>query len=488
MSSSSLLPFGSAANIANAIRNGFLSSREALEHFIGRLDSHNASLNAVVTLRLDEARAEADAADRARQRGGIMGPLHGVPMTVKESFRLAGTPTTWGLEKFAHSIPTDDAVAVRRLKEAGAVIFGKTNVPVLLADWQTFNPVYGTTNNPWDVARSPGGSSGGAAAAIAAGLTGLELGTDIGASIRNPAHYCGVYGHKPTFGIVSQSGHALPDVVSEPDMGVIGPLARSASDLALVLGVISGPADIANRGWRLDLPAPRKTELSAFRVAFLFDAPNAPVDTEVAQQLQKLADFLRDSGVQVTENAWPNFDRDEMYRLYVRLLRSTTSRNHTSAEVLRFREEVGTRFADTDDYWWLAREAAAMGHRDWLLLNELRHRIRMKWAAFFQDFDVLVCPAASTTAVTHDHSLPRHERRITINGEPVQSIHQMFWASMATLAYLPATVAPIGVGNSGLPVGVQIIGAQYDDHTTIEFARLLETQYQAFTAPPAFAA
>jgi amidase len=366
------------------------------------------------------------------------------------------------------------------------VIFGKTNVPAWLSDWQTFNPIYGVTNNPWDLGRAPGGSSGGSAAALAAGLTALEVGSDIGASIRNPAHYCGVYGHKPTYGIATLSGHALPQLVSERDLSVIGPLARSAGDLAVALDVIAGPDDIGAAAWRLQLPPPRRKELRDFRVAFVFDAPRAPVDAEVGARLRVLADFLRRAGARVDDDCWPAFDRDEMYRLYVRLLRAATARQFSADEVQRFRQEVGTELGDSDDYWQLTREGAAIGHRDWLWLNELRHRLRLQWNAFFDTYDVFLCPAASTTAVAHDHSLPRHERRITVNGQALRAVDQLFWASMATLAYLPATVAPIGLGRSGLPVGVQIIGAQYDDRTTIEFARRLEREFQAFTPPPAY--
>ncbi|MGD9764034.1 MAG: amidase [Candidatus Binatia bacterium] len=483
-----VLPFGSASDIAAAIRRGDLGSREALEHFIARVQKYNGALNAVVALRLEEARAEASAADRRRENGEPLGPLHGVPMTIKESFRLAGTPTTWGLSEFARSVPTEDALAVQRLKRAGAVIFGKTNVPPLLADWQTFNPIYGVTNNPWDASRSPGGSSGGSAAAVAAGLTAVELGSDIGASIRNPAHYCGIYGHKPTFGVISPAGHALPEMVSERDMSVIGPLARSARDLALMLDVIAGPDLIGARAWRLDLPPPRHRDLRDFRIGLILELSNHPVDAEVVDRLRRLAEFLRGRGARVVEHAWPDFDPDEMYRLYVRLLRAATSRSHSAAEVRSFREAVGTELSDSGDYWHLARQGAAMAHRDWLLLNELRHRIRLKWAAFFADYDVLLCPPASTTAFPHDHSLPRHERQIAINDQPAPSIDQLFWASMATLAYLPATVAPIGAGSSGLPVGVQIIGAQYEDRTTIEFAHLLEREFHAFTPPSRYRA
>ena len=257
-------PFASATRVAALIRRRRGGALEQLNATLQRVAALNPRINAVIALRVDAARKEARAIDRALARGEKQGPLAGVAMTVKESFNVAGLPTTWGLEEYKGRPVAEDALSVRRLKAAGAVIFGKTNVPVLLADWQTFNPVYGTTNNPYDVTRVPGGSSGGAAAALAAGITGLEMGSDIGASIRDPAHYCGVYGHKPTYGICSPQGHALPGSVAAQDISVIGPLARSADDLKLALGVIAGPDAIDARGWRLAFPKPRKTALKDY--------------------------------------------------------------------------------------------------------------------------------------------------------------------------------------------------------------------------------
>jgi amidase len=277
----SAVAFKSATDLARAIARGELSSREALDLYLARIEKHNPAVNAVIALRADEARREAEQADAALRKGGHRGPLHGVPMTVKESFDVAGLPTTWGVEKLRNNIAAQDALAVRRLRAAGAVVFGKTNVPYLLSDWQSYNCVYGTSNNPWDVSRSPGGSSGGSAAALAAGLTGLELGSDIGSSIRNPAHYCGVYGHKTTYGIASPGGQAPPGVVSIPDLSVIGPLGRSAVDLELGLGIIAGPDEIDAAGWRLSLPPSPIASLRGLRVAVLRDSDIAPISTEV---------------------------------------------------------------------------------------------------------------------------------------------------------------------------------------------------------------
>ena len=255
------LAFRSAAALGAAIRERKIGCRELLEHYLKRVERYNPALNAIIVTDFARARRRADEADAALVRGKGWGPLHGLPMTVKESFDVVGLPTTWGLTELRGSTAAANALAVDRLLGAGAIIFGKTNVPVLLADSQSYNPVYGTTNNPWDPSLTPGGSSGGAAAALAAGLTGLELGSDIGGSIRNPAHYCGVWGHKPTWGIAPPRGQALYGNVAASDISVIGPLARSAEDLALALDIVAGPDPIEAEGWRLDLAAPRGTAL-----------------------------------------------------------------------------------------------------------------------------------------------------------------------------------------------------------------------------------
>ena len=240
-----------------------------------------------------------------------------MPMTIKESFNVEGMPTTWGLTRYQNNYATKNAIVVERLLNSGAVVFGKTNVPRYLADWQTFNQIYGTTNNPRDVALVPGGSSGGSAAALAAGLTGLEVGSDIGASIRNPAHYCGVYGHKPTFGIVSGQGQALPGMVAEPDIAVVGPLARSADDLAIALDVMAGPDDIDQTGWQVRLPKPEKKKLSDFRIAVIYTDPEAEVDDEVQNSIQNLVAFLVKNKVKVSENARPKIDSRKAHRNYI---------------------------------------------------------------------------------------------------------------------------------------------------------------------------
>jgi amidase len=408
-------------------------------------------------------------------------------MTIKESYDVAGLPTTWGLPELRENIPESNALSVDRLLAAGVTLFGKTNVPLMLADWQSYNEIYGTTNNPWDVTRSPGGSSGGSAAALAAGLTGIEAGSDIGASIRNPAHYCGVYGHKPTYGICPPRGHALPGRVAVPDISVIGPLARSAEDLGIALTAMAGADDIDGAGWRLTLPAPKKTALRQFKVAVMLDDPNSEVDHAVQERLQALADFLVKKKVKVSDRARPDIDTTRAQRVYVQLLRAATSGRQSDDAFRKNQEILRTLDPGDDSYFAAMTRANTMSHRDWLGFNEERHRMRLKWAAFFQEYDLLLCPAAASAAVPHDQTGERYQRTISVNGKRVPTTDQLFWAGYSCAFLLPSTVAPIGLTTSGLPVGVQIIGPQYGDRTCIEFARLLESEYYSFVPPPAFA-
>ena len=249
-------PFRQTACLSDSQKK--IGCLELLDLYLQRVEQYNPKMNAIIFKDVEGARKRAKQADRALAKKEVWGPLHGVPMTIKESYDVAGMPTTWGVPQYKDNYPPKNALAVDRFLKAGVVLFGKTNVPLYLADWQSFNEIYGTTNNPWDVTRVPGGSSGGSAAALAAGLTGIDAGSDIGASIRNPAHYCGVYGHKPTYGVCSPRGHALPGVVAAADISCVGPMARSAEDIAIALEAMAGPDDIDGAGWQLRLPKPRK--------------------------------------------------------------------------------------------------------------------------------------------------------------------------------------------------------------------------------------
>jgi amidase len=480
------LHFRSATELAGDIRAKRVGCRELIEHFLARVERLDGRINAIIARDFAGARRRADEADAALKRGEVWGPLHGVPMTVKESYNVAGLPTTWGIPALRDNIARTNALAVERFLGAGAVIFGKTNVPLWLADWQSYNAIYGTTNNPWDLARVPGGSSGGSAAALAAGLTGLEAGSDIGSSTRNPAHYCGVWGHKPSFGIVPPTGHATGERAAASDISVCGPLARSAADLALALGIIAGPDAIEGTGWRLELPPPKRERLADFKVALMLDDPNSAVDRAVQDQLQALGDFLAKRGAHVSDRARPAIDTRRAHAAYIQLLRAATSGRMTDAEFAQTLEAAKALEPGDQRYLAQMQRANTMHHRDWLRFNEERHRMRLAWTAFFGDYDLFLCPVAASAAPPHDQQGERWERMITVNGKRAPTTDQLFWAGYTCAFYLPATAAPIGQSAEGLPIGVQIAGPQYGDLSCIRFAELLEREYRGFVAPKGF--
>ncbi len=480
------IAFRSAKELAAMIRRKKIGCLELLDLYLERVERYNPRINAVVFMDAEGARKRAKAADRALARGEIWGPLHGVPMTIKESFDVAGMPTTWGVPQFKENYPRKNAVAVDRYLKAGVVLFGKTNVPLYLADWQSFNEIYGTTKNPWDPKRVPGGSSGGSAAALAAGLTGIETGSDIGASIRNPSHYCGVFGHKPTHGIATSLGQALQGEVATPDIAVIGPMARSAEDIALALSIMAGPDEIDGRGWRLNLPQPTKKTLREYKVAVAYTDGQAEVDSSVQRRLRALVEFLVKNKVKVSETARPNIDSREAHRNYIRLLRAQTSGRLTSEAFQKNLAIRPTLDPEDDSYPAEMVRGNTLYHKDWLALNEARHKMRRAWDEFFKEYDLFLCPEATTAAFPHNHEGERWERMVMVNGKPQPSTRQMFWAGYSCNFYLPSTMAPAGLTEEGLPVGVQIVGPQYGDYTCIHFARLLEKEFLCFAPPPDF--
>ena len=475
-----------ATEMGRALRRRELSAVELLQHHLARVARLNPAINAVVVMDSDRALQRAREADAALARGVDWGPLHGLPMTVKEAFDVAGLPTTWGFEAQRHNIATRTAVAVQRLIDAGAVVYGKTNVPVALADWQSFNPIYGTSNPPWDLQRSPGGSSGGSAAALAAGLAALELGSDIGSSIRNPAHYCGVWGHKPTWGVVPLTGHELPgDVCADAtDIGAAGPLARSAHDLTLAMDIVSaplgafGPMGRTPAVWRdAGVPARR------LRVAVMSDDPRAEVDGCVRQAVDDLADFLRRQGLSVSTQARP-VDSEEYWRVFIPLLRSALSGHMSDDEYAHALAQAAAYPEDAREFPGAQWRGFTLSHRRWLQLDEDRARLRQQWAQFFEQWDLIICPIAATPAILHNHVGYRWDRMLQVNGRAQPHTTQLFWAGYAGLVGLPATAVPIGLSPEGLPIGAQVIGPAFADPVCLRFARWLEDEYRGFVAPP----
>ena len=477
--------FASATRLASDIRDRRVGCLELLDFFLARAERYNPALNAIIAWQVDKARDRARAADAALARGENWGPLHGVPMTVKESFNLAGLPTTFGNPGWKDNIPTGNAVLVDRLERAGAVIFGKTNVPYMLQDSQSYNDIYGTTNNPWDLACGPGGSSGGEAATLAAGMSALGAGSDIAGSLRNPAHYSGVYGHKPSWGLIPTRGHGPPGIVTPTDISVVGPMARHAEDLALALDVLAGPDLLQQAAWRVALPASRARRLRDFRVAVWASSPLAPIDDSVAALIAAAVDAVGEAGATVDASARPPVELAGNQQLFMLLLRAATAGRLPDAEFAEQQKIAATLAPDDMSPRAHVARGATLGHRAWGAANEARNKLRYAWRDFFARFDVLLAPVAATAAYPHDHNPDRGARRVIVNGEPAPHV-DITWAGLASLCYLPATAAPIGLTSRGLPVGLQIIGAEGEDATTIEFARLLAEEIGGFVAPPGF--
>jgi len=451
----------SAIEIVDAIAAKTLSAVEATEEAIARIEARDGPINAVVVRDFDRAREQAKAADAALARGERR-PLLGLPMTVKESHNVAGLATTWGLPDAKAWIAQRDSIGVERLKAAGAVILGKTNVPLFLADFQTMNALYGRTNNPWDLTRGPGGSSGGGAAAVAARMVPLEFGSDIGGSIRNPAHFCGVYGHKPSWNLVPQRGHTppfVPDTGTGVVLGVIGPIARTAADLERALDVLAGPDELEGVGYQVALPPPRQNKLAGFRILVLDQHPIAHTAAEIRGGLNDLAGKLERLGAKVARTSDLLPDLAQERREYGAML---------DVAMTRGRPDVQTVSA-----------------HEWMAMLDLQMASRRRWAALFEAFDVVLTPVIGMAAFPPVDS-NRPTRTIEIDGQETPYFDQLGWAGMATYPNLPASVAPLGRTAEGLPFGVQIVGPYLEDRTTIAFAGLLEREFGGFTPPPGY--
>ena len=477
--------YRSAFDLALDIKAQRLSARGVLDFFLDRVEQINPKLNAVVALDIERARARAEAADQAAADDQDWGPLHGVPLTIKDSFCTAGLATVGGIPECRDYIPRENAVAVQRYIDAGAIVFGKTNVPFMCADPQSFNEVYGTTNNPWNVDRTCGGSSGGSAAAVAAGLTPLEIGSDIGGSIRIPCHFNGVFGHKTSYGIVPQKGHLPPGehASSETDLSVVGPVATCVDDLERALAIMAGPSAEESAGWQLSLPEPSFAEVSDLRVALWADDTFCRVDSEIVACLNEAADTLEKLGAHVDREARPAFDPQKNHQNYAQLLMAATGAGMPTEVYDQACEAVAK--ADPDDMSdsILEMRGIALSHRAWLDQNERRLKTRAVWQSFFDDYDVLLCPCAHVPAFPHDHEPDMHARTLTVNGEQRLYTDLLRWAGVTLNAYLPVTAVPVGLTSEGLPVGAQVVSRYLGDKTALAVGRLLEMHHRSFTAP-----
>lgn len=429
---------GEITALADRIAAGELSAVQAAEEAIARVEQRDGEINAVVVRDFDRAREAAHEADR-RLASGHRAPMLGVPMTVKESYDVAGLPTTWGLAEHREFIAQRDARAVRRLKDAGAVILGKTNVPPSLADFLSVNPIYGATHNPHLPGRSSGGSSGGSAASLAAGYVTAEIGSDIGGSIRLPAGFCGVWGLKPTFGLVPREGHWLPGTDGgELPLSVAGPLARTPEDISLLLSIIADHP----------VPEPRRTDLSGARIAVIDRHPIGRIDSEVSHAIDEVCAAAESHGAHVDRSpALP--DLAELHRDYIKLLLTVLSRGVPPEGV------------------------APVSLSTWFDLLDQQQRTMRAWEATLTDeYDAILAPVFGTTAFPLDE-LTMDRRTIMIDGEETPCGEQLAWAGLATYPNLPSISFPAGTGGGGLPIGLQLIGRRFSEPEIIAMAAQL---------------
>ncbi len=482
------LGLSTASDLYGLIVRKELSSRELLEHYLDRIERLNPAINAVCTLDVDRARISAAAADEATASGDAYGLLHGLPLTVKDAIATEGIRSTGGATELADHVPTEDAPVVAAVKAAGAIVFGKTNLPRWSGDAQAFNTMFGTTNNPWDLTRGPGGSSGGASAAVAAGLTSFELGTDIGGSVRMPAHFAGVCGHKPSFGVVPQLGYLdhTTGGVLEADVNVFGPLARSVQDLERIFDVIAEPTVDRARGWRLELPKPRAEQANGLRVAAWLDDPTCPVATDIAAALDATVVLLGGAGVLVDRTARPDVAFDEVWQAGLPLISAATTPARTAEEwaAQLAQAAAADANADVDPVRAMRAKASVMTHRDWLFLDERRQLLRRKWAAFFERFDVLLCPVSPTAAFPHTQEGNVYTRTIDIDGVTRPYVDVLAWTAFIGFVYLPVTVVPVGLTPGGLPVGIQVVAPYLEDRTALQLAGLVEQLTGGYQPPP----
>jgi len=479
--------YKSATELINSIKGRKISSVELLEALLNRIESINPKINAVVTLDSDRAMEKAKKADEDLISGKSWGLLHGLPMTVKDAYEVEGIVSTGGNPIWKNNIPSKNAEAVQRLVNEGAIIFGKTNTPLNSADIQSYNDIYGTTNNPWDLDRTPGGSSGGSAAALSSGMTPLELGSDIGGSIRTPAHFCGLYGHKPSYNIVSEVGHLPPPpglVLTGNGLSVAGPLARSPEDIELALEILVAPQEQNSIAWKLKLPKPRTERIEDLRVAVWPDDEYAEVDSEISKLIEETAQDLKSAGAKVEIAKLP-FKLQDLDNVFSSLLHPVMVAGTPKDQLKELDEFAKTVSKDDFSSYAKIARGVSMLARDHVVIQAQREIIRQQWKEFFKKYDVLLCPTCVVPAFKHDHS-NFSERSLLINNKKREYWSNIIWAGPAVMGQLPVTNTPIGLTQLGLPVGVQVIGPFLEDKTTIAASKMIRDLRGGFKTPPNF--
>lgn len=465
-----------------ALNQGRITSVELLEAHLARFNNANKTLNAVIKTDLARARERANGLDRMRADGRILGPLHGLPMTVKDTLDVDNMPATAGAPQYQRrSKQVPDAATVSRARAAGAVIWGKTNVPYLAGEWQTHNTIFGRTNNPYDLKHTPGGSSGGAAAALAAGITPLEIGSDIGGSLRIPAHFTGVASLKPSYGMISQAGHIPPDpeYPGQVDLNVVGPMARCVRDLKLLRSVIQPGATGSQSAYNLSV--------EGLKIASWMDDPHWPVDAELQKLMADVVKEVGDAGAEVS-NVKPDINPEELIDVYLSLLIPIVAMDipelqRSGQTILRPLVTWLQRFEKTPytEGNWIAK--SGQSHLDWMKRDGRRAAMKGIMREFFQTYDALIMPVSATPALLHNTKGGVLKRRMTVNGKSIPYASHLNWIALATALHLPAAVVPIGKTDAGLPYGLQIVGALGEDARVLDIAEAIEGLFGGYRRP-----
>jgi len=472
----------SAIDLLRMLDNREITSQELLEYYLQRVKEHDNDINAIVEINESDARKRAKEADEARKRGEIWGPLHGLPVTVKDVFLVKGFKIAAGTSFYKDYTVDENADVVNRLLDAGAIIYAKTNVPYWAGDWQTYNKVYGTTNNPYDLNRTCGGSSGGAAASVASGFSSLELGSDMGGSIRIPAHYCGVYGHRPTYGVTSMYGHipGNPGERAIPDLSVSGCIARTAEDLELLFDVIKGGEYPDNKAISFDLPEYSEKELKDFKICAWLDDDFCPISSSLKQKYQKLIDDLKANGATIDCKKPEGYSLEEVYR-YMRFLSGgvvATGLTPVQRIVFSFVGKVlglhkkGKLAVEWREYI----KGMVDSHRTWLIYDEQRAKLRHEYKQLFDKYDILLMPVAPWNAFVHNHKSVL-SRRFMIDNKKRRYLEHIPWICIPTVMGFPASSIPIGMDEKGLPVSIQAVSGPYEDKKCFRFGKIIESIY-----------